>query len=131
MHTMFYLEIHFSPEADVCIVGNAIYNPGDSFVSSDCNSRCMCKSGKQLVCENLCPIVGITCKVDEVKKQWSEQISGSKCSCPRMKCVKKPDGNNDFYLTVYFKDLVVLFIHLKVFSKIVLVCGFFKIKSLK
>ncbi|XP_028404372.1 SCO-spondin-like [Dendronephthya gigantea] len=74
---------------DVCVDGNNHYNPGEKFISADCTGRCTCFSGKKVGCESLCPTVKVICKPGEIKKQWSEQIPGSKCSCPRWICVKK------------------------------------------
>ena len=94
---MFHL-VFLSQDVDVCTYGDDYYNLGESFISSNCTIRCTCMAGRQLACQNLCQIDDITCETDEVKELWSEQITDSQCSCPRMKCVKKPDGNYNFCL---------------------------------
>jgi hypothetical protein len=93
LYIISYLDVRSGHEISVCINGDNVYNPGYIFISTDCTTRCTCLSG-YLGCEELCPLSDITCKPGEMKKQWSEQIPDSKCSCPRLKCVKKADGND-------------------------------------
>lgn len=77
------------PLPDQCDVNGRVYNPGDTFISTDCLSRCTCFPGKVVSCnEVLCQPDDVICQADEVKKESIELIPNSTCSCPKWKCIK-------------------------------------------
>ncbi|XP_028407403.1 zonadhesin-like [Dendronephthya gigantea] len=76
------------PYNDKCIVDGQTYWSGDSFVSSDCSSKCTCNPGGKVFCIPLCPPQGNSCKLDEQAVMVEKRIPGSTCKCPSVKCVK-------------------------------------------
>ena len=78
----------FSFYADKCIVNGHKYTSGDSFLSSDCSSKCTCNPGGKVFCIPLCTPQGSSCKLNERAVQVQEKVFNSTCTCPALKCVK-------------------------------------------
>lgn len=64
------------------------YWSGDSFVSSDCSSKCSCNPGGKVFCMSLCSPQGNSCKLGEQAVIVQKRVPHSTCKCPSLRCVK-------------------------------------------
>ena len=91
--------------------GHTTYQSGDSFLSSDCSSKCTCHPGGNIFCIPLCKPLINDCKVNEQAIQVQENVYNSTCTCPALKCVTNPStqGSNFYsYIFMYIFELVLV-----------------------